>query len=277
MSSTSLGSVTWSTLANLSRTTIGVGQVINNMATGLRVNRAADDPAQLISSESLRATLAFLDGQVSSLQRTNEVGAVADAALGEVSELLTEASAIEVQLANEGALSSSEKIALQGQLDSILTEVDRIGGSTTFNGQSLLGGLTTLRAGRDTLDIDAVSTAQLGQLQINGRTARLSDVGSAGLLADDAANAASVIDAAATEVANQRARIGAFQSNTIEARVGVFNGAIENLAAAEAVGRGANMATEATNLATLQTLNTAALLTLSIVNENQKEVLSLLL
>jgi len=277
VSNTSLSSATSSTFATLSLTTIGVSQVIRNMATGLRINRAADGPAQLISSENLRATLAFLDGQVSSLQRTNEASAVADAALGEVSDLLTEAGSIEVQLANEGALSSSERSALQGQLDSILTEVDRIGSSTSFNGQSLLGGSTTFRVGRDTLDLGTVSTMQLGQLEINGRTARLSDVGSSGMLADDASNAASVIDAAASEVAVERARIGNFQSNTIETRIDVFNAAIESLAAAEAVGRGANLASEAADLVRLQTLNAASLRTLSIANENQKEVLSLLL
>jgi len=103
VSSTSLSSATWSTIADLGLITISARQSIRNIATGLRINRAADGPAELISSMNLRATLAFLDGQVAGLQRANEAASTADAALSEASGLLVEANSLEVQLANDGA------------------------------------------------------------------------------------------------------------------------------------------------------------------------------
>ena len=271
-----LDAVTTRTLAAVNTVSLKVNQSVRNLATGLRINSGADGPAQLISSESLRATLAFLEHEVSSLQRTDQVANSADAALGEVSDLLGEANALEVQLANSGALSSSEQAAIQSEIDSILQEVDRIGGTTTFNGQNLLDGTATLRAARDTQDIDAVSTRAVGAVEINGNDYVLADVGSAGRLADDHAAAQQVIDAAITDIANARARIGGFQSNTVASRISAFSTAIENITAAEAVVRGADFALETAALARSSALRSASLLALADANESQSLVLDLL-
>ena len=277
MSSTSLGFTTQTTLARRSLTVVAASQAIRNLATGTRINRAADGPTQLISSQSLRATLASLDGQVSGLQRTSQVAATADAALAEVSGLLAQAGALEVQLANEGALGDGEKAAIHAELDSILQEVDRIGSSASFNGQNLLGGSTTLYAGRDTLELGAVSTMELGRIEVDGVAVRLQAIGSSALLADDPAGAAQVVAAAANDVAVQRARIGNFQSNTVDTRLNLFGVAVENLSAADAVATGADLAAETANIARLGLLEAAALKALSIANRNQQTAFYLLL
>ena len=277
MSSTSLSSATWSTIANLSLVSTSARQSIRNISTGFRINRAADGPAQLTSSINLRATLAFLDGQVAGFQRASQAASTADAALSEASSLLAEANSLEVQLANDGALSSEEKAAIQGQIDSILQAVDRIGSTTSFNGQNLLDGSMTLRVGRDSLDLAAISSMALGNMSIDDQDRRLMDVRSGGLLADDHANAQLVIDAAINDVAVERARIGNFQTNTIETRTNAFGAATEQLTAAEAVGSGVNIAAEMANLARTGILTAMSMKALSVANENQYVVLRLLL
>ena len=277
MSSTNyFNAVTTTTLTSLNTATLSVNRSIRNLSTGLRINSGADGPARLISSESLRATLAILESHVGSLQRTDQVATTADAALGEVSDLLGEANALEVQLANTGALGSGEQAAIQSQIDSILQEVDRIGSTTAFNGQNLLDGSATLRAGRDTLAVGAISQHELGAVEIGGDDFVLADVGSSGLLADDHSGAQQAIAAAISDVATARARLGAFQSNTISSRISAFSVAIENVTAADAITRGADVALETAELARSTSLQSASLLVLALANDNQGLVLNLL-
>ena len=128
----------------------------------------------------------------------------------------------------------------------------------------------------NTQDIEAVSTRAVGGVEVNGRDYVLADVGSAGLLADDHAAAQQVLDAAITDIANARARIGGFQSNTVASRISAFSTAIENITAAEAVVRGADFALETAALARSSALRSASLLALADANESQSLVLDLL-
>jgi len=134
----------------------------------------------------------------------------------------------------------------------------------------------TLRVGRDSLDLAAISSIDLGATTIDGQSRRLMDVRSGGLLEGDHANAQLVIDEALNDVAVARARIGNFQTNTIETRTNSFGVAIEQLTAAEAVGRGANIAYEVANLARTGILTAMSMEALAIANENQYVVLRLL-
>lgn len=52
------------------------------LATGLRINSAADDPAGLIASESLSARIAQLDALIVSSERTNSALSIREAELG---------------------------------------------------------------------------------------------------------------------------------------------------------------------------------------------------
>jgi flagellin len=90
------------------------------LATGQRINGAADDPAGLIASDSLRATLSALDAETRSIERTNAVASVAGSALHEVANLLHEGSALALARANAGGLSDVERAANQLQRDSLI-------------------------------------------------------------------------------------------------------------------------------------------------------------
>ena len=106
----------------------------------------------------------------------------ADAALAEVSNLLIEAESLAIANANTGGLSDAERLANQMQIDSILSSVNRIAGSTTFAGQQLLDGSATVTAGGGSVTIDSVSTGNLGEVEIDGDTYSLADVATGGAL-----------------------------------------------------------------------------------------------
>ena len=121
-------------------------QSLQRVSTGQRINRAADDPSGLIASENLRAVLADLEAESDSLQRVDHVASTADAAIGEMSDLLTEARGLAVAAANTAGVSDEERQALQMELDSVISSIDRMAQSTSFNGDRLLDGTATLTA-----------------------------------------------------------------------------------------------------------------------------------
>ncbi len=117
-----------------------LSQSLERLSTGLRINRGKDDPAGLIASQNLRAEIRGLDQAIKNAERADQVVNITEGGLGEVSSLLNELQALITQTANTGGLSTEEREANQLQIDSILQTIDRVAGSTAFQGKKLLNG-----------------------------------------------------------------------------------------------------------------------------------------
>lgn len=113
---------------------------LDRLATGLRINRGADDPAGLIASESLRSEIRAIEQAIDNSARAINVVSTAEGALNEVSALLLQLQDLLVQSANDGALTDDEIAANQLEIDSILGSIDRIANTTAFAGRKLLDG-----------------------------------------------------------------------------------------------------------------------------------------
>jgi flagellin len=264
---------------NYARASDSVAASMQKLATGSRINRGADDPAGLITSESLAAALASLDAESQGMQRTDAVANVADGALAEVSGLLSDANAATVANANTAGMSRAERDANQMEIDSALQSVDRIAGTTTFNGQRVLDGSMTLSAGGASVAITSVSTGDIGQVAIGGVQHTLSDAMSGGSLdpaKGDAQGAQSSIAAAISQVATLRGQIGAFQKDTIGPLMRSNAAAVENTAAANSSIRDTDYAAEAANLAREQVLQRSGLSVLALANSAPQNALRLL-
>ncbi len=149
---------------------------LERLATGLRINRGADDPAGLIASETLRSEIAAIGQAIDNSARANNVISTAEGALNEVSALLLELQALIVSSANEAGLTDEEIHANQLQVDSILASIDRIGQTTTFGGLKLLDGEKAYRTSAvDTTAIAslAVFSARAPQTGIRTVTVRI--------------------------------------------------------------------------------------------------------
>ncbi|MHC4975810.1 MAG: flagellin N-terminal helical domain-containing protein [Planctomycetota bacterium] len=118
----------------------GLSSSLERLSTGLRINRGSDDPAGLIASENLRAEKTALSTAISNSERAEQIVNIAESGLQEVSSLLNELEGLVTATANTAGLSQEEKEANQLQIDSILQSVDRIAGSTSFQGTRLLNG-----------------------------------------------------------------------------------------------------------------------------------------
>jgi flagellin len=113
---------------------------LERLSTGLRINSGADDPSGLIASENLASETTGITTAISNANQANNIIGTADGALGEVSDLLTSLQGLVSQTANSGGLSTEEVAANQSQVDSILGTINRIAGSTSFQGTQLLNG-----------------------------------------------------------------------------------------------------------------------------------------
>ena len=137
-----------------------LGQALERLSTGLKINRGGDDPAGLIASQNLRAEKAGLGAAINNAERAEQVVNIAEGGLQEVSGLLTELEGLITATANTAGLSAEEKEANQLQIDSILQTIDRVSESTSFQGNKLLNG----NFGYEVTGVDA----NIDSFKING-------------------------------------------------------------------------------------------------------------
>lgn len=118
----------------------GLSTSTERLASGLRINRAADDAAGLAIAETMRAQVNGLNqgqrnaGDGISLLRT------AEGALNETHAILQRMRTLAVQAANAGVMSSDNLRMIQTEMTQLTGEIDRIAYETEFNGATLLDG-----------------------------------------------------------------------------------------------------------------------------------------
>jgi flagellin len=125
---------------SLAQSQDSLNKSLQRLSTGLRINSGADDPAGLIASEGLKSEIAGINQAINNSTQATNVISTADAALGQVSNLLLDIKGLLVQSANTGALTPDQLAANQLQIDSAVQSITRISNTTTFAGLNLLNG-----------------------------------------------------------------------------------------------------------------------------------------
>jgi len=125
---------------NLNQTQSSLQNVLQQLSSGSRINSGADDAAGLAVADGLKANEAALNQ--SSQNATAGVGLLqtADGALSQVTNLLNRAVTLATEAAN-GTLNSSQIGSANQEYQNILTEVNNIGSTTNFNGNSVFSNL----------------------------------------------------------------------------------------------------------------------------------------
>lgn len=267
---------------------------LERLSTGLRINRASDDPAGLMSSESISAALASLEAESKALDRSQAVINTAEGALSEVSQLLIEAEGLAVTAANTAGTSEAEREAMQLEMDSILQTINRIAGTAKFNDQELFTGFFSVPVGGgESETIPKFDTGSLGEVYDikpevleTGEVVvdpaavevRLSDTGSGGpgSLLSNPELAQRIIGRAREQVTTQLGELGAISRNAIAPRLAGIGTQIESLSSARSLIRDANFAEEAARLTRGNILTQSSLAAISAGLNNQTRVLDLL-
>ena len=109
------------------------------LASGYRINRAADDAAGLTISEKMRKQIRGLDRASTNAQDGVSAVQTAEGALTEVHSMLQRMNELAVQASN-GTNSVGDRQALQNEIAQLTTEIDRVAETTKFNESYLLKG-----------------------------------------------------------------------------------------------------------------------------------------
>src|SRR5207249_5299802 len=113
-------------LNNLQQTSNAVATSIERLSSGLRINRAEDDPAGLIISEGLRAQIDGLNQAISNSQDAGNVIKTAEGGLSTVNDLLRNIRTLAVHAANTGVNDQVAVQADQTQIASAISSIQRI-------------------------------------------------------------------------------------------------------------------------------------------------------
>ena len=177
---------------NLSLTSAKMDKALEQLSSGLRINRAADDAAGLAISEKMRSQIRGMKQGMRNAQDGVSMIQTAEGALDEVHAILQRMRELTVQ-AGSTILSASDRNAVGEELITLRQEIDNIANRTRFNGLDLLDGSLSVTAagtlqnfavvdagvtvttrvdanGSDPVDLFTVSTPGASQIMITNTT-----------------------------------------------------------------------------------------------------------
>lgn len=269
---------------SVSLTTDRLNQSFQRLASGLRINRSTDDAAGLAIAESLKA-----DSRIASVSMRNandgmSIIAITDGAVGQITQVLSRLIELSEQSAN-GAYSNVQRSALQNEFSALMSEIERVAHTTTFNGRQLLsgGGELAFQVGFDGTSLSQITysgieatLAGLGLAASGSSVPKYSIIANTTQEAQAAAHLAiDALKAAVTSVTRNRGTLGAAESR-LQTAVRDLAVARENFQSSESTIRDIDVAAESAEMARNQVLQQAGAAVLAQANLQPRLVLDLL-
>lgn len=222
------------------------------LASGMRINTAADDASGLAVSEKMRAQVRGLNQASRNAQDGLSLIQTAAGNLGNLTDVLQRLRELSVQSAN-GIYTAADRQQIQVEVSALVDEVDRIANQSQFNGLNLLSGRFAKETGtnvvrgsmwihvganmdqRIRLYIGTMTASALGlKNQLTSKKLDLSTQASSN-------RSIGILDQALHTVSAQRADLGA-QANRIQFTIKGDDISSQNLQAAESRIRDLDMA-----------------------------------
>jgi flagellin len=241
---------------NMGLNNVAAGKSMEKLASGLRINRAADDAAGLAVSEKMRGQIRGLEQAQRNTQDGISFVQTAEGAMNEISSMLTRMKELNVQKLN-GTYGSGDKSNIDSELSALGSQIDSILTNTKFNGINITSGakIQTGDASGVTISVGAISKTGISGLK---STTSLTN-----------------IETAIKNTSTERAKLGALQ-NRLEYTSNNLGTTVENLTASESRIRDTDMAREMVNLTKNNILLQASQAMLAQANSQPQGVLSLL-
>lgn len=127
------------TQRKLAGTNVGLSTTMERLSSGLRINSAKDDAAGLAISDRMTSQINGLNQARRNANDGISVAQTAEGALQTSTDILQRIRVLSVQSAND-TNSTSDRRALQAEVNQLVAEFDRVANTTQFNGQNLLNG-----------------------------------------------------------------------------------------------------------------------------------------
>ena len=239
--------------------TTSLNKSLERLASGLRINRAADDAAGLAISEGFRTIIRGSLVAQRNVQDGISLVQTAEGALSETVNILQRVRELAIQSAN-GTQSNTNRASLDQEVRQLMEQIDNIATNTEFNGLFVLSSsqTVTLQAG-----------VQQGQtLTVAVAGAKTSDLGLTTISISSIAGAVgalSQVDLALRSIVSLRSTFGAFQ-NRLEFTVNTLAIQEENSSASDSALRDADVARETIQFTRNQILVSAGTAVLAQAN-----------
>ena len=164
----------------------GLSSSLEKLASGLRINKAADDASGMSIADSLKSQALGLGQAIRNANDGISMVQTADGALEESINIVNTVKTKAIQAAQDGQTTESRK-AIQSDINKLLEELDIIARTTAFNNQKLLSGNFTNRVfqvgaySQETVSISIASAESTKIGHVNTVTLSFSRTGTAQL------------------------------------------------------------------------------------------------
>ena len=275
---------------NMVKSQSSLGNAIERLSSGLRINSAKDDAAGQAIANRFTSNIKGLTQASRNANDGISLAQTAEGALSEINNNLQRVRELTVQAAN-GTNTKEDQISIQGEIASRLAEIDRSAATTEFNGTKLLDGDktvgiqvgangdgTTVTGNQISIELKNMSATTTGGLLVGTNALGFTDVIAAagGTAANDAAAAdLAKIDKAIAAVDTQRSSLGASQ-NRLASAVTTIGTSITNMSASRSRIEDADYAVEVSNMTRAQILQQAGTSVLAKANQSTQGVMALL-
>jgi len=269
---------------SLGTSTTEIGKSLQRLSTGSRINKAADDAAGLTISESLRSQARGSQVASQNAQAGVNLLQTAEGDLGIIQDNLQRIRDLAVQAAND-TNGSSERTAIESEVQQRLDEITRLSTASKFNTIGLLDGSAStlsLQIGANSdADTNAinVSTGTVNPLANAAASAGGLDIeitaGTTFATASAASAYIDTIDTAISDVSERRSTIGSIQ-NRLDSAIQSLSIKYENMSASESRIRDVDVSKEAAALTKNQILQQASAQLLAQANQAPQVALSLI-
>ncbi|MFR8652238.1 flagellin [Megamonas funiformis] len=240
------------------------------LSSGYRINRAADDAAGLSISEKMRSQIRGLNKASSNAQDGISAIQTAEGALNEAHSILQRMNELATQAAND-TNTTTDRTAVQSEIDALTKEISRIASTTQFNTQNLLDGKFKGKK----IQVGALKDQKIS-ISIKTMNADALGVNALGVASFGAAGSAmKKIQEAIDKVSSQRSNLGALQ-NRLEHTVNNLDNVAENTQTAESRIRDTDMASEMVQYSATSIIQQAGQSMLAQANSQTQGVLSLI-
>jgi len=260
---------------HLGRTQRALRNDMQQLSSGLRITKAADDAAGMGVSEKMRAQISSLRMAGRNAHDAISLVQTAEGAASEVSDILSRMRELAVESSSE-VLGNTERAYLQTEFAALQAEADRIATSTEFNGVALMDGTNTTVA----VQVGIFNVAAQDRVSVT-----LDDVDTTALLVNTAnvsvsttataQSAITSIDAALDSLNSARANYGSDQ-NRLTSVIRNLENYTENLVEAESRIRDVDFAAATASLTRNQIFQQAGIAVLSQANSSPTAALALL-
>lgn len=181
---------------------------MEKLSSGYKINTAADDAAGLAISEKLKGELTGLEQAQLNVQDTVSLLQTAEGGMGSIHNMLNRMVELTTKASNGVYDTTVDRAAIQDEINSIISEINRVTKSINFNNKTLLDGSfkdINFQIGADEKD---VLTVTIGGLDAIALGLDKIDVSSP----EKAQEAMQIVKDAINQVSRERSKVGATQN-----------------------------------------------------------------